>query len=661
MPQGEGYFAIPTTKDRRPKPTPLPVAEKKTTLVVTVRDWMSESISGDKHNRDKALRDIKFLIGDEQWDAAARSTREADNRPVLTINKLPKFVRQVVGQYRSQRFAPKVSPKDDAADEATADILAGLLRFIIHDSQAQDAFTNGLKYAASCSMGYWRVAPRYTKEDAWDQELGVEMITDPFTVYRDPKSTLQSMEDARFVAVTSLVTRAEFERRWPGKSPSSVESGDGDQSDNFWVSTTQGEADAEFRVAEVWWREEANKKIALLSNHETADLTGMTPEAIDDMILMKMFEIMDAMMPDAVSLEGEEREMLLAELVSIGQMQQINIIKRRSTVSSVIKMGMFSGADQLETTVTWPGRHFPIILCHGEATTLDGVQHLKSLIRDGLDAQKAYNYTFSQAIETFSLTPKQPWLVDMGAISEYEHIWKRANQGNVAYLPYVAKPGIPPPTRGRPPEVPAAALSLGAEATAALTDTIGMFDPGMGKPSNETSGKAIQLRIQQGVIGSNIFADNMRAAIEHTARVILDLIPTYYDTDRTIYILNEDEEKVRSVAINGGLGSPKDPIFDITRGKYSVSISVGPNYATRNAEMLDGMIQFLQYLPPEVAAMVAPDIAKAADWPGAENMAKKVETMLGAGVTPEVLEAIQKVVMATIQQMAGEQAPQPQQ
>ncbi len=48
-------------------------------------------------NRAEALDDIRFARLGEQWPAEVRRKRELDARPCLTVNRLPAFIRLVLG------------------------------------------------------------------------------------------------------------------------------------------------------------------------------------------------------------------------------------------------------------------------------------------------------------------------------------------------------------------------------------------------------------------------------------------------------------------------------------------------------------------------------------------------------------------------------------
>src|SRR5688500_6818393 len=69
---------------------------------------------------------------------------------------------------------------------------------------------------------------------------------------------------------------------------------------------------------------------------------------------------------------------------------------------------------------------------------------------------------------------------------------------------------------------------------------IGIYDASLGARSNETSGRAIMARQREGDVSTFHFIDNLSRAIRHGGRILLDLIPTVYTTERMIRILGED-------------------------------------------------------------------------------------------------------------------------
>src|ERR1051325_2813114 len=70
--------------------------------------------------RREALVDLNFRAG-KQWPDEIKSQREYDKRPMLTINRIVQFIRQVTNEQRQNRPSIKINPVGDGADQDTAE------------------------------------------------------------------------------------------------------------------------------------------------------------------------------------------------------------------------------------------------------------------------------------------------------------------------------------------------------------------------------------------------------------------------------------------------------------------------------------------------------------------------------------------------------------
>lgn len=93
----------------------------------------------EAENRREALDDLRFARLGEQWPEKVRRERELEGRPVLTINRLPAFIRQVVNDARQNKPAIAAHPVDSAADPQTAEVFNGLIRHVEQSSDAEVA------------------------------------------------------------------------------------------------------------------------------------------------------------------------------------------------------------------------------------------------------------------------------------------------------------------------------------------------------------------------------------------------------------------------------------------------------------------------------------------------------------------------------------------
>jgi len=167
---------------------------------------MNQAVDADTENRAAAIDDLHFSYG-EQWPSEIKMQRQLDKRPCLTINKTDTFVRAVVNNMRQQRPRIKVHPVSDGADQQTAEVLEGLMRHIEVQSNAELAYDTGAEFQVRMGWGYWRVAARYIDEKAFDQELYIERVRNPFSVYYDPSSTSPDGLDCKWAVVTDRIRK----------------------------------------------------------------------------------------------------------------------------------------------------------------------------------------------------------------------------------------------------------------------------------------------------------------------------------------------------------------------------------------------------------------------------------------------------------------------
>ena len=217
----------------------------------------------DSMNRSEALNDIRFAAGD-QWPVEIQNSRNLEARPCLTINKIDAYVRQVTNQQRMTRPRIKVHPVNNDADYKIAQIIEGITRHIEVNSNADTAYDTAFDYAVRMGWGYWRVNTRYVREDSFDQEIYIDTIDNPFTVYFDPNSVLPDGSDAERVLVTTLMDKHRFRQEYPGANDgaSFTQRSTGDDTAS-WVTKE------DIRLAEYFYVKRVKTKLLQLSNGQT--------------------------------------------------------------------------------------------------------------------------------------------------------------------------------------------------------------------------------------------------------------------------------------------------------------------------------------------------------------------------------------------------------
>lgn len=535
--------------------------------------------------RKKALEELKFRAGD-QWPDQIKNDRVMAMRPCITINQLPKFIRQVTNDARQNRPAIKIMPTADATQD-TADIIAGMCRQIQAASQADVAYDTACDMQATIGLGYFRVLTDYCYEDSFDQDILIKRIKNPFTVYFDPSAQEHDYSDAEWCFIVEDVPRADFMDEYDGKHASDYQLASTGDNAMDWMGEDY------IRRAEYFFVVKTRKKIYLLSDKRV----------IDDQAKKQL---------DEAGIEYQ-------------------IVAERETTIREVKWSKITAFEVLEEN-DWAGKYIPVIPVLGEDYDIDGKRVIRGMVADAMDPQRMYNYHSTAFTEALALAPKAPFVMAEGQDEGYERFWENANTKNYSRLIYkpitIGGQLAPAPQRNvAEPPVQAMALAI-RQAADDLKGTTGIYDASLGARSNEQSGRAILARQKEGDVANFHYIDNLSRSIRYLGVILVDLIPKIYDAERIVRILHEDGES-ELVTINGKTKDKKgvEKIYDVTTGKYDVAVSTGPSFTTRRQEAAESMIQVTQAYPKMMD--VAGDVlVRNMDWPGAGEVANRLKKLL---------------------------------
>lgn len=560
-------------------------------IVTEMRRRLRLAQEADGGNRADMLEDIRFSFG-EQWPAAMKMARQQEGRPALTINKTDTFVRSVVNNMRSQRPRIRVHPVSDGACVKKADVIEGLMRHIEVNSNADLAYDTAGEFQVRAGEGYWRVASRYVDDDSFDQELYIDRIRNPFTVYMDPSATMPDGSDAEWCLITSSMKKETFRKKYPRAKVADVNDlGPGDDK-AVWASAEN------VVVAEYYRFEDRADELWLLSNGQKV-LKSRAP--MDEHGLLVTYNL--------------------------------RIAHRRQTTSRQLKWSLCTAVEELDSR-DLPGKHIPVVRASGAEMIDNGKVIRFGMVRQLKDPQRMYNYWRTQETEFVALAPLAPWLIAEGQDEGHEDEWRTANRksySRLTYKPVHDEQGspLPPPQRLTPQQIPAASVNAAMAASEDLKAVAGMFDPALGAPGQETSGKMVQARQGQSDMSNYHFYDNLTRSIRHTGVILLDLIPHYYDTERVIRILGIDGVP-QTVTINekqrDQFGAIQQVLNDVTVGTYDVVMDTGPGYQTKrqeNSEMLLGLLKTM----PQVAQAAGDLVVRQMDFEAAQDVADRLEAV----------------------------------
>jgi hypothetical protein len=569
-----------------------------------VKEYFKECVQEEDSERTKMKDDLKFCTLD-QWPQAIRQERENDiengPRPCLTIDKINQYIVQVVNDVRQGRPGINVRPQDSEADVETARILKGIVRNIEDQSNADIAYATAIESAAKIGVGYFRIITEYVSDDSFDQEIFIKPIANTFSVYLG-KHSMPDGSDAEHGFVVETLPIEKFKQMYPKAKWAPEEFSDLDPE-----SAGQWHTDETITVVEYYCLKRVTETIHFLDDGTT----------ISDEMYRSW--------PD----EAGPRP---------------GIQDTRTTHKKQLKWSKCTAVEVLEKR-DLPGRYIPIVEVVGREGWIDGKRVLWGLVRPAKDSLRMYNYWASTITEKMALAPKVPFIGAKGQFEGSEDRWRAANRKNFAYLEYnpidVNGNALPAPERQPATPMEAAYMQYMQVIEHDVQTSLGMFKAAVGETESQQSGRAILALQRESDTATYHFGANLGVSIRHAGRIIVDLIPHYYDTKRVVRILGEDGE-MRSATLDPELQVPyqqtqRGVLFNPGMGKYDVSITVGPSYNTKRMEAQATFVELAKgAADPISAALLRYMTVKNSDFEGAQEAAKAFRSIL----PPPVQEAL---------------------
>lgn len=582
-------------------------------FIALAGERFKKAAESETKTRKECLDDLEFSIG-EQWPEGIKTAREADGRPCITVNRIPASIKIVTNQQREQRPSIQINPVGDGADVEIAEIIQGIVRHVDVRSDAEVAYDTAFDLMVRGGYGAWRIVTEYVNEDSFDQEICIQPIQNPFTVYMDPYCAKLDKSDAMFGFVIEDLSKELYKVKHPGSTAAGLVDftsiGDHPLQEGLEKNT--------IRVAEYFYVEHKKGKLLALADGTTMDSEEYLKE-----------------FPDAEQVPPEKKPAMDAE----GQP------KTRPTLKRIVKWAKINAMEILEER-TLPGTHIPIVLLLGDTLNVNGKRHIAGLVRHAKDPSRVYNYQVSAAIETSALAPKAPHIGAAGQFAGFEKQWEAANVKNTPYLEYnpvdVNGKPIGPPARQQFEPPIQAMMELVRQADNDFKVVTGIFDASLGQRGPDESGKAILARQKQTDVSTLNWVDNLSRSLRLSGRIELEYIPVIYDVPQVKRIIKPDgtvdhvgiynSQKHDVETAQAALQEHFDSglikkIYDIGVGTYDVVVSVGPSHDSKRQEAVQSIMALVQSYPQMMAA--AGDLlVRQMDWPGAKEIADRLKKLL---------------------------------
>ena len=570
---------------------------------------------------EEAKDDYKFSLGD-QWSEEDREALRQQGRPCLTFNRIRPLINLVSGYQRENAARIKVSP-EGGEDRIFSEVMDRTIKAV--DKWSHLNYKSGYWFDDGCYCGKgWLEAVLTYDKDPIRGELDFKQRS-PYQILPDPDFLEYDLNDGcRYVFKVVKLTKSELLELYPKKSkiiknlvkdsaeddPSetilagvliSTQGEDYDNDTERMVTTTGGspeeelsfDGDIKYLVKECWESKKVTKYFVI--DKETGEPQRFnTKEQAEAFIAQQGF---------GKYVERKQSEMRVSAMCAGWVLQKEEL-------------------SPLEPYYT--GYPFFRFLADWAPNAENEVLRTQGLTRQLKDPQREKNKAKSQNLHILSTQANSGWIGDDDALTKRG--WEDLEEhGSKTGLVVKKKKGSE--LREILPKGPNAGMIQREEKADEEFYRISTINPDLlGFKEGNLSGKAMGLRIRQGILALARLFFNYRYSKEIVGRFILEMVPGLFDTKKLMKVLGVqymrtalDPQKYPEGLGEGHVSAFLQMVKD---HKYDVYVTEAGENATIRFEIFQSLVEVMKVAPGSVPVDLLIDYL---DVPNSEELKSKIK------------------------------------
>lgn len=595
------------------------VAEKYKSQLQRIKRNIETSNSYFKKNHDRFHEFFKFVFKTAITDNDESSLKTA-GKPIVEFNICNAPVSRLCGEFSKQMPSITVMAENGMPVEPEViEVVEGHIRHIVDDANKHNSQYNIYKDQLGGGFSDWKVFTDYANEMSLDQVIKARKCYEATLVGFDQNAREASKYDSEFCYEFFPMPKEKFIVEHPGVDITTLSFNQ--QQDNLSWSYT---ADQQNIILVCDYYEKKRKKVKIV---RVAGLGDMTMDKYEEEVVAKW--------------KSESRTEQMPVITQSRLSHRTVICRYRLVGSEIIK---YEETDY---------KYLPFVFVDGDSAIIkDGnsaayMQFTKPYTYHAKGIQRLINFSGQVIGNDFENMVMHKFKVAKESIpqeEQYQEAYKNVQLASTlvynAFMDGDPDKAIPAPQEVVRVPLPPEVLNMFNSSMQMLQNILGSYDAALGINDNQLSGTAIVEAATQSNAAAMPYVVSHMQALSHVATIILDLIPKYYNTPRTIPIM--DRDGVRSYRRINEQGAPS---FNYDENALSVKVEAGPNFAIQKARALNQIMLLMQASPLFAQFMNEMGISYILD-----NMEFRGS---------DVLAEKSKAWMAQLQQKMAQQAQQP--
>lgn len=494
-------------------------------------------------------------------------------KPVIEFNITNAPISRLCGEFSKQEPSIYVSSEEgDAVDPQTIEVVEGHLRHILFESKKHNVQYNVYRDQLSGGFSNFKVWTDYANPMSFDQVIKFGRTYDPTLTGFDPMAREVDKSDAEFCFEIFPMPKEDFKRDYPDVSVDDVSFRRSDV--GFSWSYSQKSDNDVVVLVDYYEKKRRRKKIVKL-----ADNRVMTMQEYED-FLTEWNVQGNIMQPPAIV--GEPRWTDICYICRY-RVMETQVLEYKETSFKYLPLVFVDGDS--------------VVLKHGEGSALE--QFTKPYVYHAEGIQKMTNFSGQVIANDFENMVMHKFKVAEESLpteAEFRDPYKNYQLPNTLVYKHLWNddPNVPLPAPQEiarvplPPEV----VNTFNTSMQMLQNILGSYDASLGINDNQLSGIAIVEAATQSNAAAMPYIVNYMQSLNQVANIIVDLIPKFYKTPRTIPIVTRDGKK-DYVKINqqGGVS------FSYDENALQVKVEAGVNFQIAKNKALQQIISLMNASP----------------------------------------------------------------
>lgn len=580
------------------------IAEKHLNRLKDIKATIEQSYQYFKDNNDRYHEFIKFVFQSSMTQDDLE-TLEKLGKPQIEFNILESFVSRLRGEFAKQQPSLTVRANDGIPVSQltpeftkTIDVIEAYLRAIFFDANNDKLEYQVYSDLLAGGFSVLEVYTDYVHENSFEQNIYVDRVFDPTLTGFDPLARTSHKGDGKYCFQLYPMTKKAFEAKYGSKLTDNMSFSKNVSGFGF---SYRSESEEIVLVCDYYEKKYKEEKILLLTNGQT--------------VTEKEYEKIQQRWIDEVILDP------IPEIVKERKTTKESIVRYRLCESEVL--------DYTETNY----KHLPLVFVDGNSVIINDGQQQYQMTRPYVyhakGVQRLKNFAGQSLANELENIVQHKFMVAIESIPEkYKEAYQNVQKQNTLIYHHFLDETAPEITL--PPPQPVARQPIPPEITNTfrLSDDmtqviLGSYDVAQGTNRGDLSGAAIAMGAIQSNNASVPYIVGYIKGLNRVAQIIVDLIPKYYRTPRTLPVLLPSGKRSYEV-INkaGSIYMNYDP------NSLQVKVQTGVNFAIQKElamKTITGLMQssqgFAEFINQEGLSMLLDNI----DIRGIDELKSKAE------------------------------------